>query len=66
VSIDKSQNSVSDQVVELILKANMVLFEIMPEITHAEGLERHIADLIPIFIENLGSPKVSKLCFYIS
>jgi len=31
----------------------------MPEITIYEELEKQMAFLIPIFIENLGSPKVS-------
>lgn len=47
----------SEQVVEIILRGNQVLFEMMPDISTFDGLEQHIAQLIPIFIENLGSPK---------
>ena len=59
-AVDKSQAStVSDQVVEVILKANQVLFELMPDISIYNELEKWVAQLIPVFIENLGSPKVS-------
>lgn len=42
-----------------MLKGNQFLFEIMPEIQHIKELEIQMAKLIPVFIENLGSPKVS-------
>lgn len=47
----------SDFIIEIILKANQILFEMMPDIQNSEELEKQIAHLIPIFIENLGSPK---------
>lgn len=47
----------------IVLKANQLLFEIMPDIQTSKELEQQMAKLIPIFIENLGSPKVS-FCFY--
>jgi len=37
----------------------------MPDIQHSDDLEIQMAQLIPIFIENLGSPKVSALSFYV-
>jgi hypothetical protein len=39
------------------LKGNQILFEMMPDIQHSEELEIQMAQLISIFIENLGSPK---------
>ena len=58
--MDKSNASSagsSDKVVEVILAANQVLFELLPEINNHDDIEKQIALLIPIFIENLGSPK---------
>ena len=55
--VSSNNNQVSDAVVEVVLKANQVLFEMMPDICHQEDLEIQMAQLIPIFIENLGSPK---------
>ena len=49
--------------IEIVMKANHFLFEIMPEIQHFKSLENWIALLIPSFIENLGSPKVSFFYF---
>jgi hypothetical protein len=34
-----------------------VIFELLPEVVSIEDYEKQIADMIPIFIENLGSPK---------
>jgi len=60
--VNQSQASnVSDQVVEVILKANQVLFELMSDISAYDELEKWVAQLIPVFIENLGSPKVSSI-----
>ena len=42
---------------DVILKANQILFEMMPDIQNSEELEIQMAQLISIFIENLGSPK---------
>ena len=44
-------------VIDIVLKANQFLFEIMPDIQNSKDLEIQMANLIPIFIENLGSPK---------
>ena len=49
----------SEIVIDIVLKANQFLFEIMPDIQSSKDLEIQMANLIPIFIENLGSPKVS-------
>lgn len=34
-----------------------MIFELLPEVVSIEDYEKQIADMIPIFIENLGSPK---------
>ena len=52
-------NAKDDKVIDIVLKANQFLFEIMPDIQSSKDLEIQMANLIPIFIENLGSPKVS-------
>ena len=52
-------NTNSELVIDIVLKANQFLFEIMPDIQSSKDLEIQMANLIPIFIENLGSPKVS-------
>lgn len=52
-------NTKDDMVIDIVLKANQFLFEIMPDIQNSKDLEIQMANLIPIFIENLGSPKVS-------
>jgi len=44
-------------VVEVILKANQVLFELMTDVSTYSEIEKAMAGLIPTFIENLGSPK---------
>lgn len=36
----------------------------MPDIQNSKELELQMAKLIPIFIENLGSPKVSIQCLF--
>ena len=52
-----SSSNISDMVLEIVLKANQILFEMMPDIQQIEQLEIQMAQLISIFIENLGSPK---------
>ena len=52
-------NPNTEIVIVIVLKANQFLFEIMPDIQNSKELEQQMAKLIPIFIENLGSPKVS-------
>jgi len=54
-------NAKDDKVIDIVLKANQFLFEIMPDIQSSKDLEIQMANLIPIFIENLGSPKVSSI-----
>ena len=56
-------NTNSEIVIDIVLKANQFLFEIMPDIQSSKDLEVQMANLIPIFIENLGSPKVSSISF---
>lgn len=56
---DMKNNAKDDKVIDIVLKANQFLFEIMPDIQSSKDLEIQMANLIPIFIENLGSPKVS-------
>jgi hypothetical protein len=48
---------VADKVVDVILAANTLLFEILPEILSYDEVEKQTASLIPSLIENLGSPK---------
>ena len=47
--------------IDIVLKANTVLLEMIPDIQHSDDLEIQFAQLIPIFIDNLGSPKVIKI-----
>lgn len=64
--VDKSQgssNENNDKIVDTILAANQVLFDILPELTFQPEIEKQMALLIPNFIDNLGSPKVS-YCFF--
>lgn len=58
--VDKSQASAAannDKVVDVILNANQVIFEWLPELVSVEECEKEIAGMIPDLIENLGSPK---------
>ena len=43
---------------DIQLKANQILIEMIPDILHSDDVEIQFAQLIPVFIENLGSPKV--------
>jgi hypothetical protein len=43
---------------EIIMKANQVLLEMVPDIQHSDNLEIQYAQIIPDFIENLGNSKV--------
>jgi hypothetical protein len=43
---------------EIILKVNQILIDMLPDIQHSDELEIQIAQLMPVLIENLGSPKV--------
>ena len=44
------------------MKANQIIYDIMPEINKSSlELQTEITALIPLFIENLGNPKVSLL-----
>ena len=52
-------NTNTEIVIDIVLKANQFLFEIMPDIQNSKELALQMAQLIPIFIHNLGSPKVS-------
>ena len=44
---------------EVILRVNSVLVDMLSDIQHSDDLEIQFAQLIPMFVENLGSPKVS-------
>jgi hypothetical protein len=58
--IEKSPTSQainSENIVDTILFANQFLLELLPEISNYEEFEKHVALMIPGFIENLGSPK---------
>lgn len=60
LAVDKSQASAAannDKVVDVILNANQVIFDWLPEMAAVEECEKQIAAMIPDFIENLGSPK---------
>lgn len=52
--------------IEIVLKTNHFLFEVMPEIQNYRTLEPQIGLLIPKFIENLGSPKVSASFYFLT
>ena len=41
--VSSNNNQVSDAIVEVVLKANQVLFEMMPDICHQEDLEIQMA-----------------------
>lgn len=45
------------QQLEIVLRANQLLVDMLPDIQHSDDLEIQFAQLVPIFIENLGSPK---------
>jgi len=44
-----------------MLKANQVLLEMLPDVTHCDELEIQVAQLVPALIENLGNSKVRYL-----
>lgn len=44
------------------MKANQVLLDMLGDIQHSDDLEIQFAQLVPLFIENLGNPKVSQEC----
>lgn len=43
---------------DIIMKANQVLLDMLPDIQHSDDLELQFAQLVPVFIENLGNSKV--------
>eukprot|EP00347_Sterkiella_histriomuscorum_P023335 403335038 len=43
---------------EVVLRANQILIDMLPDIQHSDDLEIQFAQLVPLFIDNLGSPKV--------
>lgn len=46
---------------EVLLKTNAVVVATMSDIQHNEELDIQIAQMIPVFVENLGNHKVSAL-----
>lgn len=48
---------------EVTLRVNQILIDMLPDIQHSDDLEIQYAQLIPLFIENLGSPKVTSNFF---
>lgn len=48
--------------IDILMKVNQILYDLMPELNKMPfETQNEITALIPIFIENLGNPKVSNI-----